>query len=340
MSFNIVDMIKDQLTDQVVGYVGNMLGGDSNQGSSVLSAAVPAILGSLMHSSSEPSGAEAIFNSINKTDDSILDNIGDMLSGDNSGSLMSMGADLLGSAFGGNNSTMGSIVDAVSNFSGSDKGATKSIMGLLAPIIFSVIKKQLMGGDGKGFSIGSLVDMFTGQKDNINAALPKGLDLNLGNSSYKAPRNIEPQGKSALGKLLPLALLVGAGWIAYNMFFSGNKTVEHTNNSVTQEINMANLGQNVTGTMTSLVSTLKGIKDVSSAKAAVSTLTEATNNLGSYASMLDKLPIDARGKVTKYVMDYLPQLETLLNNVSSIPGVGPVLKPVVENLSSKLALFK
>ena len=347
MSFNLVDLIKDQLTDQVTGYVSNMLGGDSGQASSVLGAALPALLGSLMNSSSTSNGAGALFDTISNQDDSMLDNIGDLLSGDGASSMMSAGSSVLGSLLGGNsNGGLGSIVDSVSGFAGSDKTMTKSIMGMLAPIIFSVIKKKFMSGDS-GFDVGSLVDMFTGQKENITAALPKGLELNFENSAaFETPRDVTPKAKSGLGKLLPLALLLGAGWMAYNMFFKGSdtvekvETVERVNHTTTQVSHSAKLEQRVEGTMTSLISTLSGIKDVSSAKASIFELTETTNNLGNYATMLDKIPADARVKVSKSVMDSIPQLKGLLNKAGSIPGVEAMLEPVIKGLTEKLALFQ
>jgi hypothetical protein len=342
MSFNLVDLVKEQLTETVTGYVGNMLGGDTDKSSSMLDAALPAVLGGLMNTTSNSSGAGTLFNTISKQDEGILGNLGDLLGQEGEGSMMSMGRSALGSVLGG--SGLESIVDAVSGFAGADKGSTKSIMGMLAPIIFSVIKNKFMGGGNSGFDVGSLVDMFSGQKDNITAALPKGLDLDFGNNdAYETARNIAPESKSGLGKFLPLALLIGAGWMAYNMFVKDSNTVESTTHTTTQEgntANMANLGQNITGTMSSLVSTLEGIKDESSANAAVANLTKTTDELGNYASMLDKLPEGAKGQVSKYVMDYVPQLTALLNKVDTIPGVGSIMKPVVAELSAKLAMFQ
>jgi len=335
MSFNIVDLVKDQLTEQVTGYIGNMLGGNASQTTSALDGAIPSILGGLMDGSSTSQGAGAIFDTLDKQDDGILDNLGDLLSGDNAGSLMSMGSASLGSLLGGNNNGgIGSIIDAVSGFAGSDKGATKSMMGLLAPIIFSVIKKQLMGGNS-GFNVGSLVDMFTGQKDNITASIPNGFNIN---PSTVAPE-VTFEGKSALSKMLPLLLVAGAGWLAYNFFTSSN-TTEPIPQAETKQVTTANLGQNIEGTMTSLVSTLGGIKDVNSAKAALSTLTNVSGELGNYAGMLDKVPAESRSQIVKYVMDYVPQIKELLNKAGTIPGVGAVITPIVEKLSANLALFQ
>jgi len=102
----------------------------------------------------------------------------------------------------------------------------------------------------------------------------------------------------------------------------------------------ANLGQHIEGTMKTLMSTLSGIKDVSSAKAAIPALTETVNNLDTYGNMLHKLPVGVQDKIRKYIGQYLPQLKDVLNKVGAIPGVGAVIKPAVENLSKKLAMFQ
>ena len=334
MSFNIVDLVKDQMTEKVTGYIGNMLGGNASQTTSALDGAIPAILGGLLNTSSTNKGAGAIFDTLDKQDEGILDNMGDLLGGDNSGSLIEMGTSALGSLLGGNSGGLGSIIDAVSGLGGSSSSGTKSMMGLLAPIIFSVIKKQLMGGNS-GFNVGSLVDMFTGQKDNITAAIPNGFNIN---PSTVVPE-VAREGKSGISKMLPLLLVAGAGWLAYNFFTSSN-TTEPIPQAETKQVTTANLGQNIEGTMTSLVSTLGGIKDVNSANAALSTLTNVSGELGNYAGMLDKVPAESRSQIVKYVMDYVPQIKELLNKAGTIPGVGAVITPIVEKLSANLALFQ
>ncbi|MCF6245676.1 MAG: DUF937 domain-containing protein [Sulfurovum sp.] len=350
MSFNIVDLIKDQVAEQVTGYIGNMLGGDTNQAKKAFDGALPAILSGLGNTASTTNGAGALFDTVSKQDDGILDNLGDLLGGDTS-SLVDMGTSALGSLLGGSGQGgLGSIVDAVSGYAGTDSGTSKTIMGLIAPLVFSVIKRKFMGGDSS-FNVGSLVDMFTGQKDNIAAAVPKGLNLNFDNtivdnvsqSVQDTVHETVNEGKSSLGKLIPLALLLGAGWLAYNMFTNKETTTvptQTTQNDTAQQVDVARLGQNVEGTMKNMMSTLGGIKDVASAEAAIPALTEATTNFGNYAGMLDKIPAGAREQITQYVMDYMPQLEKVLGQVGAIPGVGVIVKPVIEALSAKLALFQ
>ncbi len=364
MSFNLVDFVKDQISNQVTGYIGDMLGGDSKKATSVLDAGIPALLSSLSQTASTPTGAKAMFDTIKDTDDSILDNIGDLLKGDKSSSLISQGTSMLSSLLGGGNSNGGlsSIINSVSNFAGVSKDHSTSIMGLLAPMIFSTIKRKFMGGDS-GFNVDSLVNLFSEQKHNIQAAMPQGftLDSSIDNTvehvretterTYEKAEEVVHQEKSLFSKLLPLLALLALGWIGYNMFMKKNRTLEPTT-TVTETthvatpvaeataINVEELGSNVNNTMKSLVSSLSEIKDVQTAKEIVPKLTQSVDSLGQYAALLDKIPAPARATVVKYATDYLPQIQELLNKIGSIPGVGAIIKPVVDNLNSKLALFK
>ncbi len=356
MSFNLVDLVKDQLTDQVTGYIGNkILGGNTKQSTSILASAIPALLGAFMKSSSTKSGAGALFDMLGKQDDSLLDNIGGMLTGgkadSNADSLIKMGTGALGSLLGGDKKDqgmLGSIIDSISGSSGADKKSTTSILGLLTPMILGVIKKQLMGGGKDSFNVGSLVDMFTGQKDNITASLPKGFNFlddaadNISKATHNASQathEVASEGKSLLGKLIPLLLLIAAAWIAYNMFFKAADTHQPVTQA-TEAVNAVDLGKNVAGTMNSFISSLNGIKDVSSATAAVSTLTAASENLGKYASLFNKLPASVKAPIIKVIMGSQPQLQAAVEKVRAIPGVGTIIQPVLEKLSQNLALFK
>ncbi len=371
MSFNLIDLVKDQLSEQVMSQLGGVLGGDSTQNSSAISSALPGLLSGLMGAGASNSGAEAMLGAISDQDDSILDNLGGLLGGSGQSSMMSAGANVLGSLLGSNGSGLGNLVGAVAGFSGAGKGPVKSLLGLLAPIVFGVIKRKLLGGGGGGLNVGSLMGMLNGQKDNITAAMPTGFSQHLSSNVTGAPQQVAREGKSFLGKLIPLALLAAALWFAYNMFFKGDvdNLAESARNTVGETVDSArdtmgstvdsardtmgdvassaagavngvSLGKDVTSVMGGLMSSLGSITDVASAEAALPQLTSATSELGNLAGMLNKLPAAAQEPIMKIVSDGLPQLQALLSKLDAIPGVGPVIKPVVEGLVQKLALFQ
>ena len=349
MSFNLIDLVKDQLSDQVMGQLGGVLGGSADQNSSAISSALPGLLSGLTNAGSSSDGANALLGAINDQDDSILDNLGGLLSGSGQSSMMNAGSSILGSLLGGGG--LGSLVSAIAGFSGLGKGPAKGLLGLLAPVIFGVLKRKLLGGGG--MNVSSLMGMLNGQKDNVAAAMPAGFEDQLNASGFTnnvasnvagAAQNAANEGKSMLGRLLPIALIVGALLFAYNMFFKGgvDDAVDATKEAVSSNMDM-NAGEvsgQLTGAMSSVTDSLGSITDVESAEAALPQLGDATSKIGGLAAMLDKLPEVARGPVMKIVSEGLPQLQGLIDKISAIPGVGPIIKPAIDGLMEKLALFQ
>jgi|GEM_PF-2865620 len=75
MSFNLVDLVKDQLGGPALGQLGALLGEDNQKTEAALGAAVPGLLSGLT-SSAKADGGASLFNAVKDQDDSMLDNIG------------------------------------------------------------------------------------------------------------------------------------------------------------------------------------------------------------------------------------------------------------------------
>ncbi len=382
MSFNLIDLIKDQLSDQVMNQVGSMLGGDSSQLNSAVGSAIPGLLSGLMNLGSDSTSANAMASAINDQDDSILDNLGDLLSsGDSQDSLLGSGSKVLSSLLG--DSALGTLASTIAGFSGLGKESSKSLLGLLAPVIFSVIKRKLLGSGG--FNVGSLLDMFRGQKENIAAAMPAGFDQQLQASGFTSNfsstvnevtekisdgvEEVTSSGPSWLARLIPLALLIGAMWFLYNQFTKSEieipetapvvytdvapvpnvvvpktNVVEPTANIVEPAASIAIPGTNIKEELSvilgSVTNSLGSITDVATAEQAVPQLSVATEKLGGLADMVAKLPEAAKLPVQQIISGGVPQIQAMIDKVSAIPGVGPILKPVADGLLQKLALFQ
>ena len=366
MSFNLIDLVKDQLSDQVMGSLGGAIGGNSSQNDLAVNSAIPSLLGSLTNFGGSPSNADLMFKGIEAQDDGILDNLGDLLGGSGQSGLLEGGTKILSSLLGGGG--LGSLVGSIAGSSGAGKSGTSKLLGLLAPIIFGVIKRKLMGGGG--FNVSSLMSLLNGQKSNVAAAMPSGFNLissgsdtveSIAERTADSAQTVAKEGSSFIGKLLPLALLAGAGWLAYNYFMnkptqpvseeSSTTTIQPAQPKVaptnvgsqqTPQVqgNLIDIEKNIGTAMSSMTTSLGGITDVASAKAAMPNITEASGQLGSLAGLFAKLPEAARGPITKIVGDNIPMLQEVINKVGAIPGVGDIIKPMVEKLSSTLAMFK
>jgi hypothetical protein len=369
MSFNLIDLIKDQLSDQVMNHVSSMLGGDANQVSSAIGSAIPGLLEGLMNSGSDSTNANAMVNAINKQDDGILDNLSDLLgNSDSQSSLLSTGSDLLSSLLG--NNALGTLASTIAGFSGLGRGTSKSLLGFLAPVIFSVIKRKLLGSGG--LSVSSLMDMFSGQKDNIAAAMPSGFVqqlsasdtiANTASSTVSEVNDVAEEATSTAGawfaRLLPLALLCGVAWFAYNQFSKssieipeGTTIPQSTTDTIIKDVLeppktivqdqrvSVNVKEELSVILGSVTNSLGSITDVASANEAIPQLNTATEKLGGLANILTKLPEAAREPVKLVISGGLPQLQALIDKVVAIPGVGPVIQPVTDGLLQKIALLE
>ncbi|MEE9411739.1 MAG: DUF937 domain-containing protein [Methylococcales bacterium] len=375
MSFNLIDLVKDQLSDQVMNQVTSMLGGDANQASSAIGGAIPGLLEGLMNAGSDSTKADDMVNAITKQDDSILDNLGDLLgNSDSQSSMLSTGAEVLSSLLG--NNALGTLASTIAGFSGLGKGSSKSLLGFLAPVIFSLIKRKLLGSGG--LNMASLMDMFSGQKENIAAAMPAGFIQQLSGSdtitrsdsiSSSAPDMREnlndvaapagSTGGSWLARLLPLALLCGLIWFAYDKFTKSEIEIpdstaipQSTTDTIINDVAVpevavpavsvpeVNVKEELSVILGSVTNSLGSISDVESAKQAVPQLNAASEKIGGLANIVGKLPAIAKEPVKQVITGGLPQLQALIDKAIAIPGVGPVLQPVTDGLLQKIALLE
>ena len=181
MSFNLVDLVKDQFGGPALGQLGALLGEDNNKTEAALGAAVPGLLNGLTTSAKADGGA-SLFNAMNDQDDSMLDNIGGLLTGGNSSSVMDQGSNLLGSLLG--NGAMGGLASAVSGLTGIGGKSSSGLMGLLMPIVLGIVKRKIFGGGGFSQNAGGLMSLLDGQKDNVQAAMPNGFQAQLQSSGF------------------------------------------------------------------------------------------------------------------------------------------------------------
>lgn len=181
MSFNLVELVTSQLGGPALGQLGALLGEDNNKTESALGAAVPGLLNGLT-SSAQADGGASLFNTIKDQDDSILDNIGGMLTGGNSNNVMQQGSGILGSLLG--NGAVGGLASAISGLTGIGGRSSSGLLGILAPIVLGIIKRKLFGGGGFNQNAGGLMSLLDGQKNNVQAAMPSGFTDQLKSSGF------------------------------------------------------------------------------------------------------------------------------------------------------------
>lgn len=204
---NIIALLKDQLSDSLLGKIAGFLGEDKSKVTSAVGSAIPSLLLGLMKKGSEPGGSESLFKTMQegKHDGGILDNLGNVLGGGSATTdLLSSGKSLLGSIFG---DKAGGIGDLIASAGGISKNSGSSLLGMLAPIVMGFLGKTLKSEGG--FSASGLMSLLLGQKDFIKSALPSGVTNLLGVTNLdNLGRTTLPGAPAPKKKIWPWIILI------------------------------------------------------------------------------------------------------------------------------------
>jgi len=175
MSVNIMSMVKDAVSQQVMNKIGSMVGLDQSKSSSAFETAAGSILGGLMNKASAPGGADAVFGAVQKQDTGILDKLGDLLGGgEATDNFQKQGGGILDMVFGAGNQK---AQQAVGSSLGLGSGMVGKLMSMAAPILMGVIGNYVKSKALNAVGLGSLLGE---QKSYLGGLLPSGLSSNLG----------------------------------------------------------------------------------------------------------------------------------------------------------------
>ncbi|NDC62407.1 MAG: DUF937 domain-containing protein [Planctomycetia bacterium] len=368
---NIVDLVTSQLTGDVLGKLGGLIGANESQTRSATNAAVPALLSALSGLASTNSGADKLASAMGGLDLNMLGNLAGLLGGGQASSLGNTGGNLLGSLLGGN---LSSIVGTLATFAGMQPGIMKTLLTYLAPIVLGVVAKQFTGRpDAAG-----IARLFSEQQGNIRNAIPRG--LSLGDFTGGSTRASEPArtvghqheepATAGFPAWLPLALipLLALGWWLWNNSQNQPKEIIREERRVTEGpitvdrtavieregrkmtgvveetvelapgvANAVRVGEDLTGLITNIGKVLGGVNDTTSAEVALPQLREFAPQIEAVQRSTDGLPAEGKSMIAKLVADNLPVIQKAIDTVLAIPGVkeilGPAITPMIETLS-------
>jgi len=221
MSNNLLDLINENITGDVVSKLAEFLEESPNNTSSALSSAIPSILAGLVNKSADMQGASTILSLLNQKSDvsGILNNLVTAFSGgEGTNQLLAVGAKLLNSIFGYKTDD---VANLIANSSGISKTSSNSLLGLLMPLIFGVLGKTVKA---EGItSPAGLVSFLSKQSGFLKNLLPAGLgsilgiaNINdLGKKASKTAAYVAEERSGGLLRFLPwllLPLLFVLGW--------------------------------------------------------------------------------------------------------------------------------
>jgi hypothetical protein len=363
MAINLVSLVMQYLTPDMIGRIATALGFDRTKVQSAVDAAVPGLLAAFSDVTTQPGGAQKLADSARQQVGS-LGNFASVLAAGGQASLLEKGSQMLSSLVGGQNQN--ALGDAISKFTGLGQNASGSLLGMLAPIVMGAIG-QHQGATG-GLDASSIARLFASQKNNIAAALPSGFAnllsgtgvLNsLGDAARTATtagsdaartaastaRTFDQAGQRAANAaassnwlywLLPIA--AAAVLLLYFAARPNDQTAPQGMNQAAQTVAVggADIGKQLTNNISNVRTTLNSVTDVATAQAALPKLQEAAAQIEKTGGQAAQLSADERKQIAGLVNPLMPALNQVCDRVLAIPGVAQVLKPSVDSLKAKL----
>lgn len=156
----LMDLLQNEMGKQIISGVSSQTNTTQDETKSVLSMALPVLMGAMKRNTNNQQGAEGLMGALSgKHDGSILDNLGGLFGGGVDKSVMDDGAGILGHVLGG---SQNNVTSALSAKSGVDSGKVGDILKIAAPILLGFLGKQkrqqnVQSSSGLGDLLGGLM---------------------------------------------------------------------------------------------------------------------------------------------------------------------------------------
>ncbi len=135
----ILDLLNSDLGKTLISGVAGQSGQSADKTSSLLTMALPVLMGAMKRNAATPEGAAGLMGALEKHDGSILDNLGGLFGGGVDQNIMQDGAGILGHVLGG---SQDNVANALAQKSGMDMGSVMKILSVAAPIVMGYLGKQ------------------------------------------------------------------------------------------------------------------------------------------------------------------------------------------------------
>jgi len=174
MALDLVSLINQFLTPQIVGALARATGINEAVAQRLVAAAIPMVLGSIGTIVAAPGGAQKLVDAVSNSDPDLLTKLAGAVGGGDVGAL-GQGASLLGGMLGG--SGLSSLAGALGQYAGAPHAAAQTAIGTVTQAAIGTLGQQ----DPSNWSDpASIAALFGGQKDAIAAALPPEIAKALG----------------------------------------------------------------------------------------------------------------------------------------------------------------
>jgi hypothetical protein len=373
---NLVSLAMQFLTPDMIGRVASGLGLDKGLAGKAITAALPSILAGLVGTSAKPDGLKALTSALGNQDPGLLGSLAGMLGGSNQSSLISNGSSLLSGLLGGGatgalagavakfagigdgpaKSLLGMLAPVVMGTIGKQQqsagldagGLAKMLLGQKDNIASAMPSgfAQLLGGTGLLDSIGPNLKALSGgtstTTSTTTSSAPKPVPSTASTASRTtpsaAPYATPKPASASLWPWLGLAALAGLGWWYY--FISGeNKprpVVQAPAAMQAMMVNGVDVGGQVKTLSDSLRTTLGGIKDASSAQAALPKLQDAVAQLDKVKGLAASMPAGGKSSFATLITSLMATLNPLFDTALAVPGVSGIVKGPIDQIRNAM----
>ncbi len=137
----ILDLLNSPIGKQIISGVSSQTGQSADKTGSVLSMALPVLMGAMQRNASTPEGASGLLGALSgkHSGGGILENLGGLFEGGVEDNVTNDGAGILGHILG---NKQPAVENALSQKSGIDAGSIAQILKVAAPILMGVLGKQ------------------------------------------------------------------------------------------------------------------------------------------------------------------------------------------------------
>lgn len=217
---SLLGLVKDQLSDKMIGRAGSLLGLPTGDARSAVTSALPAVLGGLGSKVATLEGAKSLLSMI-KNKNLGASTLANMI--ESKDDIAKMGGDLTSSVFGG---SQNAVLDKVASLSGIGRDKSSKLLSFLTPTVLGTVGKAV---SDKNLDAGGLKNLFSDYSGGLGAATNTvKATASSAASSTKTAVNAGTSGSSGGGGgflkwLLPLLLIGAAIWWFMGRGGSGEK---------------------------------------------------------------------------------------------------------------------
>jgi len=354
MATNLVAQITEALSPTIMDRIASALGLNKTATQKAMVAGVPALLAALISYVSKPQGATKLNDVVKQQELGVLSSLANVIGGSGQKALIDQGASVLTSLLGGK--MLSGLTSAVGQYAGIGEGGSKSLMGLLGPVVLGVLGHEQRD---RGLDASGLASLLTSQKDTVQAALPSGFSKYLsqagiledvtGAATRAASRAPDRSASSLLPWLLGALALLAIGFIAWRLLSPSHEIAEAPSPQIEApsyasaleklkgvKVGDVDIGELATSAVNSVSSSLQDVRDEATAQAALPKLNDAASQFDQLTGLLGQMSPETRKAVAETFAAIRAPLDQLLDKALAIPGVGGVIKPAVDAIRAKL----